>query len=98
NDHDEPMLGGLGFHPWFRVPSRMRIPSPTVFTDNTDTPPRPEPVSGPYDLREPAAIQPDVDACWPDLETPTIEMWWDELGIAVEYSGTRRDGGPVLAV
>lgn len=98
NDDAAPMPAGAGFHPWFRVPSRMRIPSATVFTDNTATPAEPEPVRGPYDLREPAAIQPGVDACWPGLERPAIEVWWDELGVRLDYSARRPDGAPVIAV
>lgn len=98
NLSDSPMPGGVGFHPWFRVPSRVRIPSATVFPDNESTAAEPEPVHGRFDLRQPAALAPGVDACWPGLDPAVMTVWWDDLGIALDYSGRRVDGGSVLAV
>jgi galactose mutarotase-like enzyme len=98
NLSDSPMPGGIGFHPWFRVPSRIRIPARSVFPDNTSTAAVPDDVSGTFDLRRPAPLAPGIDACWAELNPPVMTMWWDALGIAVDYSGRRADGGPVLAV
>jgi galactose mutarotase-like enzyme len=98
NLSDSPMPGGVGFHPWFRVPTRLRIPSATVFPDNTSTAALPDEVSEQFDLRRPAPLAPGIDACWADLHPPVLTMWWDELGITLDYSGRRTDAGSVLAV
>ena len=85
------MPAGLGFHPWFRTPATLQIPSGSVFADNTDPAVRPSPASGALDLREPAPVAVGTDACWVDLSEPAVTLRWDDLGVQLTMSADRPD-------
>lgn len=86
NTSERPMPAGLGFHPWFRTPSTLQIPSAAVFPDNTDPAVRPSPVSGTLDLQTPAPVALGTDACWVDLTEPAVTLAWEQLGIGLTMS------------
>lgn len=77
----DPMPAGLGIHPWFRRPIEVAIRGAAVYPLNTATRSLPEPVDGPYDLREAGEMAPDLDATWTDLADPPVELRWPELAI-----------------
>jgi aldose 1-epimerase len=82
---DEPMPAGLGWHPWFRKPVQVMIPSSTVYEDNTATTPEPVPVAPPFDLRTPAVMADGIDATWPHPEgDPSLH--WRESGLTMSMS------------
>jgi aldose 1-epimerase len=85
NLSDEPMPAGIGIHPWFVRPAQVRIRAAAVYPRNTDSAPDPEPVAGPYDLRERRAMPDGLDATWTELGDPPgdppVELAWPNLGI-----------------
>jgi aldose 1-epimerase len=86
NRSDEPMPAGIGLHPWFVEPVRVRIAADRVFPGNVESPARPVAVSGPYDLREPARLGPGVDATWSDLHDPPVRLAWPSTGVTAEMA------------
>lgn len=97
NESDRTMPAGVGFHPWFRSPSTLRVPSSRVFPDNADTAVRPDEVHGEFDLRRPTAVARGVDATWVDLTEPAVELVWDDLGVALTMTADRPDVVAVVA-
>ncbi len=96
NTSTAPMPAGIGFHPWFRVPSTVVVPSGSVFADNTlAAPPLPGPVAPPLDLQQPAPLADGVDASWVDLTEPVVRVAWPDLGIGLAM---RADDLRVVAV
>lgn len=91
NTSDRTMPAGLGFHPWFRVPTSVQVPSAHVFPDNTDTAVRPDTARGALDLRQPAAVGLGVDASWVRLTDPSIRVRWDDIGVALTMSADDPD-------
>jgi aldose 1-epimerase len=81
NHSDDPMPGGLGFHPWFRAPVRVAIAGGSVHPSNLATEPLPIPVSGLHDRRRLEPIPEGIDATWTDLGEPPVVLEWPELGI-----------------
>jgi len=81
NMSQDPMPAGLGIHPWFRRPMLVAIRGDTVYSPNAATRPRPEPVHGPFDLREVGEMPADLDATWSHLAEPPVELRWPDLGI-----------------
>ncbi len=81
NRSDDPMPAGLGIHPWFRRPVLVAIRGDAVLSPNTATRPWPEPVHGPFDLREVGEMPADLDATWTHLAQPPVELRWPDLGI-----------------
>jgi aldose 1-epimerase len=77
----DPMPAGIGLHPWFRRPLLVAIRGDAVYRLNAASQPRPEPVSGPFDLREVGAMTADLDATWTDLDEAPVELRWPNLGI-----------------
>ena len=94
NRSDQPMPAGLGLHPWFRRPIEVAIRADRVYTPNSATPPEPDPVGGPYDLRDVGPMANDLDATWLDLAEPPVEIRWPEPGI----SATMRIDSPTRYV
>lgn len=81
NRSPDPMPAGLGLHPWFLRPLLVAIRGDAVHRVNTATEPLPEPVTGPFDLREVEAMSADLDATWTDLHEPPVELRWPGPGI-----------------
>ncbi len=77
----DPMPAGVGIHPWFRRPVMVAIRGDAVFPSNLATPPEPEPVAGPFDVREIGPMADDLDATWTDLADPPVELRWPEIGL-----------------
>jgi len=77
----EPMPAGIGIHPWFVRPALIRIRAGAVYPRNMDPAPEPQPVAGPFDLREPRAMPDGLDATWTELGTPAVELAWPTLGM-----------------
>ena len=67
----DPMPAGIGIHPWFLRPAEVAIHGDAVFRSNIATEPRPEPVEGPFDLREVGLMAEGLDATWTDLTEPS---------------------------
>jgi aldose 1-epimerase len=86
NRSDEPMPAGIGLHPWFVKPVRVGIAADEVFPRNVASPARPVPVSGPYDLRAPGELGPDLDATWSGLHDPPVRLAWPAAGIGAEMA------------
>jgi aldose 1-epimerase len=94
NLSDAPMPGGLGLHPWWRRPVEVAIPARSVYPTTTDSPARPEPVSGTFDRRRLGRMADGIDAAWTDLDEPAVELRWPESGIVL----TMRATGPTIHV
>jgi aldose 1-epimerase len=77
----DPMPAGIGLHPWFRRPLEVAIRGDLVHKANTVSLPQPEPVSGPFDLREIGEMSDDLDATWTRLDDPPVELRWPSLGV-----------------
>jgi aldose 1-epimerase len=77
----DPMPAGIGLHPWFRRPLLVAIRGDVVHTVNTSSEPQPEPVNGPFDLREMGEMAADLDATWTHLADVPVELRWPNLGI-----------------
>lgn len=75
---DASMPAGLGIHPWFLRPLLVAIRGEAVYPSNTAPAARPEPVAGPFDLREVGAMAADLDATWSDLAEPPVELCWPD--------------------
>jgi aldose 1-epimerase len=76
NTSPDAMPAGVGIHPWFRRPLRVRIRGHEVYPNNLATAARPEPVYGRLDLREPGEMAPDLDGTWTALDDPPVELRW----------------------
>jgi aldose 1-epimerase len=86
NRSDDPMPGGLGFHPWFRRPIRVAIAAAAVHPSNLATEARPVPASGVFDRRR-LEIMPDgLDATWTDLADPPVVLFWPDAGVQATMS------------
>lgn len=83
---DDPMPGGLGFHPWFRTPVRVAIAAGAVHPDNLATEAVPVPVSGRYDRRGLETMPDGLDATWADLADPPVVLDWRDTGIRATLS------------
>src|SRR5512140_1824404 len=88
NRADDPMPGGIGFHPWFRKPVRVAIAAASVHPSNVASEARPVPVSGPFDRRRLGELPDGVDATWADLGDPPVVLAWPDAGIRATLSIT----------
>lgn len=91
NRSPDPMPAGIGIHPWFRRPALIAIRGDAVYGRNSDTPAQPEPVGGPFDLRELREIPDDLDATWTQLAQPPVQLRWPSLGIEATMRATAPD-------
>jgi aldose 1-epimerase len=78
NLSDGPMPGGLGIHPWCAGRLVMAIHSALVYPSNLDGPSVPVPVSDELDLRRPTEMAVGVDATWPQVGHPAVDLWWPD--------------------
>jgi aldose 1-epimerase len=81
NLSDGAMPGGIGVHPWFAGRVKLAIHSAQVYASNTASSAEPIGVSGALDLREPTEMEVGVDATWPLVSDPAVDMWWPDAGI-----------------
>jgi len=81
NRSDEPMPGGVGFHPWFRRPIRVAIAATSVHPSNLATQALPVPVAGRFDRRRLEALPDGLDATWTDLADPPVILEWPDAGV-----------------
>jgi aldose 1-epimerase len=81
NQSDEPMPGGIGFHPWFRRPVRVAIAGASVHQSNLATDAEPVPVAGRYDRRVLEEMPEGLDSTWTDLGEPPVVLEWPEADI-----------------
>jgi aldose 1-epimerase len=79
---DDPMPGGVGLHPWFRRPVEIALDATAVYASNLAPSDRPRPVTGAFDLHDPAPLARGLDATWTALGRPVVELRWPTLGIA----------------
>ncbi|HEX2754432.1 MAG TPA: hypothetical protein VHM48_03155 [Candidatus Limnocylindrales bacterium] len=86
NRSDEPMPGGIGFHPWFRRPIRVAIAAATVHPVNVATEALPVPVSGRYDRRRLEPMPDGLDSAWADLSDPPVVLDWPDAGVRATMS------------
>ena len=93
NLSDDPMPGGVGFHPWFRAPAHVAIAGASVHHSNLATEPLPVPVSRLYDRRHLEPMPVGIDATWSDLGEPPVVLAWPDPGIRATM--TRRGADPV---
>ncbi|HEX5578358.1 MAG TPA: hypothetical protein VFY43_01700 [Candidatus Limnocylindria bacterium] len=77
---DEPMPAGIGFHPWWRWPVRLRLDAESVYASNTQPAAEPAAVSGSLDLGRLAAPAAGLDGTWVATGVP-LELAWPELGL-----------------
>jgi galactose mutarotase-like enzyme len=94
NASEDPMPAGLGVHPWFRRPVLVAIRGDAVYPENAATRPWPEPVLGPFDLREVGAMPADLDATWTHLAEPPVELHWPEVGVRATMRARAWVDGP----
>jgi aldose 1-epimerase len=81
NLSDGPMPGGLGIHPWFVGHVRIAIHADLVYPSNHPSDPEPRAVEGELDLRRPTEMAVGVDATWPQVSDPAVDLWWPEAGL-----------------
>ena len=81
NRADDPMPGGLGFHPWFRRPIRIAIAGTAVHPSNLATEARPVPVTGRFDRRRLETLPDGLDSTWTDLAEPPVILDWPAAAI-----------------
>lgn len=81
NRSDEPMPGGIGFHPWFRRPVRVAIAAASVHRSNLATDAEPVRVAGRYDRHALEEMPEGLDSTWTDLAEPPVVLEWPAAGI-----------------
>lgn len=81
---DEAAPGGLGLHPWFRLPVSIAIRARRVYPSNQGPPMPSEPVHGPFDRRRLGPLAVGVDAAWTDVDEPAALLAWPQLGLSGE--------------
>jgi aldose 1-epimerase len=81
NLDDAPMPAGIGLHPWFRRPLRLRLPAERAYASNSDSPPEPAPVGGDLDLRTGAPPPDGLDGTWSGLAEERVELTWPASGM-----------------
>ena len=81
NLDDGPMPGGIGLHPWFRLPVEVAIHADRVYHPIEDSPPTPALVSGELDQRALGPLPLGLDDAWVDLEDPPVTFRWPDRGL-----------------
>ena len=76
-----PMPAGLGVHPWFRRPLELRVPAELAYASNSDSPPKPAPVAGDFEMRSMGRPANGLDATLTGLTEPRIDLAWPDLGL-----------------
>jgi len=88
NRSDDPMPGGVGFHPWFRRPLRVAIAGASVHPSNLATAALPVPVTGAHDRRGLETMPDGLDATWADLADPPVVLDWPDARIRATMTVT----------
>jgi len=78
---ETPMPAGLGIHPWFRRPVRVRIAAAAAWDANPSPAAEASPVTGPLDRRSLVEMPDGVDATWTGLEEPPVILEWPANGV-----------------
>jgi aldose 1-epimerase len=78
---DEPMPAGIGFHPWWRRPVRVRVDAGLAYASNANPTPDPRPISGGLDLRSLGFPADGLDGTWTDASMPPVALAWPERGV-----------------
>ena len=81
NLSEQPMPGGIGFHPWFRAPIEVSIAAACVLPSNLRADDPIEAVSGGFDLRSLGRMPSGLDATWLDPGHPAVRLRWPDFGI-----------------
>jgi aldose 1-epimerase len=81
NQSELQMPAGIGLHPWFRRPVKVRINADRVFRSNADSSADPENVAGAWDVRGAEGMSDGLDATWAELGEPPVELHWPDLGV-----------------
>jgi aldose 1-epimerase len=87
---DTPMPGGLGIHPWFRRPLRVRIDGARAWDANPSPAPEASPVAGALDRRALVDRPEGLDATWTALDEPPVTLEWPAARIRATISTTPR--------
>jgi aldose 1-epimerase len=82
NDAGAPMPAGIGLHPWFRRELRVGLHAACSIARNDEREADPTPVVGDLVLAVDRPLAGGLDATWLDLDPPTVELAWPELGLA----------------
>ena len=85
---DTPMPGGLGIHPWFRRPVRLRIAAAKAWDANPSPAAEASPVAGALDRRVLVDMPDGLDATWTALDEPPVTLEWPEARIRATMSTT----------
>ena len=85
---DEPMPAGIGFHPWWCRPVRVRVDAGLVYPSNVTPTANPRPVTGPLDLRAGGFPADGLDGTWTDVSVPRVELAWPELGVVATMAAS----------
>jgi aldose 1-epimerase len=84
NRSADPMPAGLGLHPWWRRPVRLRVPGAAVYPSNLEADAVTAAVSGRFDLRRLAPAPGGLDGTWTYLGGESTVLGWPELGLEAE--------------
>jgi aldose 1-epimerase len=94
---EQPMPGGIGFHPWFRAPIEVCIASARVLPSNLRFDDPIEAVSGAFDLRSLGSMPSGLDATWLDPGDPPVRLRWPDLGISATMEAVSDTGLCIVA-
>lgn len=94
NRGDGPMPAGLGIHPWFRRPVRVRIAAAAAWDANPSPAAEASPVSGALDRRSLVELPDGLDATWTALDDPPVTLAWPEAG----FEATMTTSPPVAFI
>ena len=98
NRSDGLMPAGLGLHPWFRAPVRVRLPADVAFAANTGSATEPEPVTGDLDLRRLRSPALGLDGTWTGFSERRAELAWPDRGLRATLAFTPSAGTPHVAL
>jgi aldose 1-epimerase len=87
---DTAMPAGLGIHPWFRRPLRVRIAAAAAWDANPSPAAEASPVAGALDRRALVEMPDGLDATWTVLDEPPVTLEWPEAGIRAIMSTSPR--------
>ena len=97
NLSEQPMPGGIGFHPWFRAPIEVSIAAARVLPSNLRADDPIEAVSGALDLRSLRPMPGGLDATWLDPGDPPVRLRWPDLGISATMEADSDAGLCIVA-
>ncbi len=86
----DAMPAGLGIHPWFHRPVRVRIAAAAAWDANPSPAADATPVAGELDRRKLVELPDGLDATWTDLDEPPVTLAWPESRILATMTTTPR--------